>query len=169
MVGNTVDPLGGSYYLETLTSQIGNGAFTCFEHIEAMGGAVEATENGYYLRVMADGMYKYQQEVESGRKTIIGVNKFRLEEEPEIKTFHGAPEAEGRQISHLRDIRSRRDSIAVRNCLSRIREVAQGKISGKDIELVPVIIDAVKVYTSIGEIFGVLRETFGEFQPETMF
>lgn len=165
-VGNTIDSLGGSYFVETLTRQIEDEALKCYEHIEAMGGAIAAIKNGYYLQEMADGMYKYRQEIESGERLVIGVNKFRLEEEPTIKIFTVDPEAERRQNEHLQEVRSKRDQTAVDSCLSRIREVAERKISGEKENIVPSIIDAVRAYASIGEIFAVLREIFGEYQPE---
>ena len=169
MAGNTVDPLGGSYYVETLTNQIEDEALKCFNRIQAMGGAIAAQENGYYLQEMAKGMYRYQMEVESGQRIVTGINSFRFEKEPEQKIFRPDPKAEERQIAHLQDIRSKRDNVAVNKCLARIREVAQKKVSGEDENIVPPIIDAVKAYASVGEIFSVLRETFGEFQPLTIF
>ncbi len=169
MIGNTVDALGGSYYLETLTNQIETEARKCYDHVQAMGGAIEAQENGYYLREMANGMYQYQREVESGERTVIGVNSYRADEEPEVKIFRPDPEAEIRQIARLNDVKSRRDNVAVAKCLNSIREVAKKKASGEDENIVPSMIDAVRAYASVGEIFSALREVFGEFRPEKIF
>ena len=171
MVGNTIDPLGGSYYVETLTNQIEEKAFEYFKKIEEMGGAVTCIKKGVYLQEMAKGMYQQQQEIERGERIVIGVNKFQLEEEeePETKIFYPDPQAEKRQIERLRGVKARRNNEAVSQCLVRIKEVAEKKASGQDENIVPSMIDAVKAYASIGEIFDVLREIFGEFSPEASF
>ena len=163
-VGYTVDPLGGSYYVESLTDQIEERARHWYDRVEAMGGAIAAIEKGFYLKEMAEGMYRYQKEIESGKRPVIGVNKFVLEKEVPIKIFKGNPEAARRQIERLNNIRQERDKAKVENALAKVREVAEAKTAGKDINIVPSILEAVRVYATVGEIFGLLREVFGEYR-----
>ena len=167
-VGNTVDPLGGSYYLESLTNQMEEKARYWYDKVEAMGGAIAAIEKGFYLKEMADGMYRYQKEVESGKRPVIGVNKFVLEKEVPIKIFKGNTEAERRQIERLNKIRKERDRVKVEQALAKVREVAEAKVAGKGENLVPSILEAVRVYATVGEIFGLLREVFGEYRPSAI-
>jgi methylmalonyl-CoA mutase N-terminal domain/subunit len=163
-VGNTVDPLGGSYYVETLTNQIEEEAWGWYKRVEAMGKAA-ATERGFYIREMADGMYRYQQNIESGKTVVIGVNKFCLDNEPSIKIFRPDPAAAKNQMERLNSIRARRNNTAVDHCLAQIRRIAEAKKSGKDENIVPYFVEAVKAYASIGELFNVLRQVFGEYTP----
>jgi methylmalonyl-CoA mutase N-terminal domain/subunit len=167
-VGSTVDPMGGSYYLESLTNQMEEKARCWYEKVEAMGGAIAAIEKGFYLKEMADGMYRYQKEVESGKRPVIGVNKFVLEKEVPIKIFKGNPEAEKRQIERLNRIRMERDPAKVESALAKVRAVAEAKVAGKDENIVPPILEAVRVYATVGEIFGLLREVFGEYRPSAV-
>lgn len=168
-LGVTVDPMGGAYYLETLTDQIEKEALKCFGQIEAMGGAIAAVESGYYLREMANGIYKRQQEIENGQRIVIGVNRLKLEQESEIKTFHFNPEVEEKKIQSLRSIKSRRSNGEVTRCLVQIKEAAEKKFSGENVSIVPSMIEAVKAYATVGEIFGVLRDVFGEFKLQKIF
>ena len=167
-VGSTVDPMGGSYYLESLTNQMEEKARCWYEKVEAMGGAIAAIEKGFYLKEMADWMYRYQKEVESGKRPVIGVNKFVLEKEVPIKIFKGNPEAEKRQIERLNRIRMERDPAKVESALAKVRAVAEAKVAGKDENIVPPILEAVRVYETVGEIFGLLREVFGEYRPSAV-
>jgi len=168
MVGSTVDPLGGSYYVESLTSQMEESARGWYEKVEAMGGAIAAVEKGFYLKEMADGMYRYQKEVESGKRPVIGINKFVLEKDVPIKLFKGNPEAERRQIERLMKVREERDKGKVEKALAEVRRVAEAKVAGKDENIVPSILEAVWGNATVGEIFGLLRDVFGEYRPEAV-
>jgi methylmalonyl-CoA mutase N-terminal domain/subunit len=163
-VGSTVDPLGGSYYVESLTDEIEERASSWYDKVETLGGAISAVENGFYLREMADGSYRYQKEIESGERVVIGVNKFALEKETPIKIFKGDRESERRQIDRLRRVRSERNEEKVLKTLQEIRKVSEAKACGKVINIVPSVIEAVSLNATIGEIFGVLREVFGEYE-----
>jgi len=168
LVGQTVDPLGGSYFVESLTNQLEEKGRQVYQKVEEQGGAIVALEKGYYLREMADGMYRYQREVERGERPIIGVNKYVVEKEVPIRLFKVDPEDERRQIERLNKVRRERDASQVEKSLKEIRRVAETKASGRDGNIVPVMIEAVKAHATIGEIFGVLREVFGEYKPPTI-
>lgn len=170
LVSNTVDPLGGSFYVETLTNRLEEEGRKWYERIEGMGGAIKAIESGFYLDQMAKGMRQYQQEIETGERTLIGVNKYALEgEEIPIHLFKPDPKTEERQIQKLREVKSRRSNQNVEQCLGRIRETAERKASGKDTNIIPSMIEAVKEHATIGEIFDVLRDVFGEYHPPRTF
>jgi methylmalonyl-CoA mutase N-terminal domain/subunit len=168
LVGQTVDPLGGSYFVESLTNQLEEKAREVYQKIEDLGGASSALEKGYYLREMAEGMYRYQREVESGQRTVIGVNKHVVEKEVPIKLFTGDPEAEKRQVERLNKVRKERNSSRVEKALAEIRKVAESKAAGRNGNIVPAMVEAVKAHASVGEIFGILREIFGEYKPPTI-
>lgn len=165
MVGNTTDPLAGSYYVEWLTDRLEEGGRKWYNEVEAQGGVIAAIENGYYLRKEAEGMYRYQREVEEGKRTIIGVNKFALDKEEPIEIFKSDPEMERRQIETLKRVKQERDNVLVEKCLAEIAKRAENKVAGRDDNIVPAMINAIRAYASIGEIFGVLRQVFGEYKP----
>ena len=160
-IGQTVDPLGGSYFVERLTNQLEEKGREWYQKVENQGGAIAALEKGFYLREMAEGMYRTQREIESGQRAIIGVNKYILEEEVPIKLFAGDPEAEPRQIERLNKVRKERNPSQVEKTLAGIRRIAEGKASGRNENIVPVMIEAVKAHATVGEIFEILRD--GEF------
>jgi methylmalonyl-CoA mutase, N-terminal domain len=161
-IANTADPLGGSYYIEWLTNELERKAWEYLERVEDIGGAVEAIEGGYYQREIQEASYAYQQAIDEGRKVIVGVNKFAKEDEEPQMIFRVNPEAERAQIKRLEKIRGERDQRAVDAALSRLEEVSR---DGEN--LMYPIVDAVKVYASVGEICGVMRRVFGDYQPPT--
>lgn len=161
---NTVDPLGGSYYVESLTSQIEEEARYWLQKIQEMGGVTTAIGEGLYFKLMEDGVYKYQKEVESGERIVIGINKFRLEEERPIDIFQVDPQDEQRQVERLRKVRQERNKRLVREQLEKLGEAATRKAKGENINMVPSILEAVKVNATVGEIYGTLREIFGEYK-----
>lgn len=165
-VTDTIDPLAGSYYIETLTDKIEKEAYDYIDKIDRMGGAVAAIEQGYMQQEMAAHAYEYQHEVELGKRTVIGVNKFndskKLAEQDVLTADLSVGE---RQIVRLEKMKAARDNEAVKAALEKLHEAA------KDTEnLMPYLIDAVKTYATLGEICGVLREEFGEYkQSGSMF
>ena len=165
MVGNTSDPMGGSYYVEWLTTRIEEEARHWYDQVEDQGGALAAVENGYYLQQMADGMYRFQKEVERGERVIVGVNKFTVDQEEPMELFKCDPAGERNQVERLREIKQGRDHGQVETCLARLREVAENKATGKSDNIVPAMMESVRAYASVGEIFAVLRGVFGEFKP----
>lgn len=165
-VTDTIDPLAGSYYIETLTDKIEKEAYDYIDKIDRMGGAVAAIEQGYMQQEMAAHAYEYQHEVELGKRTVIGVNKFndskKLAEQDVLTADLSVGE---RQIARLEKMKAARDNGAVKAALEKLREAAKGTEN-----LMPYLIDAVKTYATLGEICGVLREEFGEYkQSGSMF
>jgi len=161
---NVIDPMGGSYYLERLTSQIEEEARYWLEEIENMGGVAAAVDEGLYYREQLKGLYKYQKEVESEERKVVGINLFRADEEISIDLFQVDPEDEPRQIQRLKRVRETRDNKLVQRCLEELGEVATKKASDKKVNIVPAMLEAVKAYATVGEMYGILRKVFGEFK-----
>lgn len=162
-VADVVDPLGGSYYVEWLTSRLEEEAQRYLERIEAMGGAIAALTQGYQQREIHEAAYRFQKAVEEGRAVIVGVNRFTVEEPPLKDILRISPEAVRRQIERLQEVRRRRDSARVQRLLARLEEVARSEEN-----TMPVILECVEAYCTIGEICDVFRKVFGEYKPETL-
>lgn len=158
-VADTVDPLGGSYYLETLTREIYERAEEYIRKIDEMGGAVEAVEQGFIQREIQDSAYKYQREIEKEERVVVGVNRFQTEEEKPTNLLRVDPEVRVGQIEQLRRLKSERDDEKVKQSLAALKAGAEGKDN-----LMPLILDAVRAYGTLGEISDVLRGVFGEYQ-----
>ena len=163
-VANTVDPLGGSYYVEWLTNEIEERVWRYLDRIERMGGAVKAVESGFMQREIARSAYEQQRAIESGELVVVGVNKFRTDEPVRVEILKVDPEVEEKQVQRLRALRARRDTRKVQDALSALRRAAEG-----DENLMPYMLEAVKAEATIGEIFGTLREIFGEYKPPLEF
>jgi len=161
-VTDTVDPLGGSYFVEYLTDQIEKRATEYIQKIDDLGGAPKAIE--FMQKEIQDSAYKYQQEIESGKKVVIGVNKFKLETERPKDLLRVDPEVGKRQEAKLVKLRAERDNEKVQKVLKDIEQAA-----GTKENLMPYFIEAVKSYATLGEICGVLRKVFGEYQQQIVF
>jgi len=159
-VADTVDPLGGSFYVEALTDKIEEEAVKYIEKIDEMGGAVAAVEQGFMQREIHRAALETQRRIESGEEVVVGVNRFRMEEEPEPQLLRVDPSLAKRQIERLKDLRSRRDAGKVEESLAALKRAAEGTDN-----LMPYILDAVRAYATVGEICHALREVFGEYQP----
>ena len=157
-VADTIDPLAGSYMVESLTAQIEEKALEYIEKIDAMGGVVKAIEAGYIQQEINDSAYAYQKSVESGDQVIVGVNKFTIEEAPPENLLRIKPEMELEQRKNLAAMKAGRDQAAVDSALTELKKVAE---AGGN--LLPSILGAVRTYSTLGEICGVLREVFGEY------
>ncbi len=159
-VANTIDPLGGSYFVEALTKKMEEGALDYFAKIDAMGGMVEAIEKGFPQREIQDSAYQYQKAVERGDQTIVGVNKYRVEgqqnETPILVIDEGV---RSRQVERLERVRRNRDSEAVANCLERLKKAA---LNGDN--TMPATIDAVRAYATLGEVCDALRDVYGLYE-----
>lgn len=162
-VTNTVDPLAGSWYVESLTDTIEQKAAEYIERIDAMGGMVRAIEDGYPQRQIQDAAYSYQKQVESGENVVVGVNSYRVEEPPPSGLLRVDPAIEAAQKSRLAGMRLRRDEAAVNASLGALAEAA-----ATDGNLMPPIIASVGVYATLGEVCGVLRKAFGEYRPSVI-
>jgi len=164
-VAHTIDPLAGSYYLEKLTDRMEAGAEEYFRKIEAMGGVIPAIEKGFFQREIARSAYQYQQEIEKKERIIVGVNDFVDEDEKlEIPILTIDPKVEEEQRANLKELRRTRDNKEVEKTLKRLRQVARGPDN-----LMPPILDCAWAYATLGEIIGVLREEFGEYQELVIF
>ena len=161
-VTDSVDPLGGSYYIEWLTNELERQAWDYLHRIEDMGGAVTAIESGYIQREIQEASYAYQKAVDDGKKIIVGVNKFRLEDEERQMIFRVNPEAARAQLKRLEAIKKQRDEAAVRAALARLDEASR---NGEN--LMYPIAEAVKAYATLGEICGVMRKVFGDYRAPT--
>ncbi len=161
-VANTADPLGGSYYIEWLTNELERKAWEYLNRVEDIGGAIEAIESGYVQREIQEASYAYQQAIDEGKRIIVGVNKFAKEDEEPQMIFRVNPEAERAQIERLARVRKERDQVTVDAALSRLEDVSR---DGEN--LMHPIVEAVKAYASVGEICGVMRQVFGDYQPPT--
>ncbi len=160
-VADTVDPLGGSYYVESLTDEIERQVKVYMDRIAAMGGAVSAVEQGYMQREIQAAAYETQRRIEHREDIVVGVNAFTIAHEPEPDLLRVGPELEEAARARLRDLRAQRDQTAVDASLGRLKQAAQG-----DDNLLPPILEAVRVYATLGEICDQLRSVFGEYRPQ---
>ena len=163
-VTDTVDPLGGSYYLETLTNQVEAGAYEYFRRIEDGGGVIPALESGFFQREIAEAAYRYQQEEDRRERITVGVNEYQIDEDIRIPLLRVDREGEAQQIKRLNQVRRSRDDRAVVRKLRDLERAARGSEN-----LMPSLLEAVKAYATLGEMMGVFREVFGEYQPSWGF
>jgi methylmalonyl-CoA mutase N-terminal domain/subunit len=160
-VVDVVDPLGGSYYIENLTNRLEEAAFEYIDRIDQMGGAVAAIEDGFQMREIGDAAYRHRQEVESGDRVIVGVNRYATEEPPVEGLMRVDEEAARQQVARLERLRRERDGGAAQAALGRLADVARSEDN-----TVPAILECVEAYATVGEIADVFRGVFGE-QRET--
>lgn len=157
---DTVDPLAGSYYIEELTREIVKKSQEYINKIDEFGGAPSAIEKGYIQKEIQDSAYRYQREIEKNERIVVGVNKFQLEEKPPKDLLKVDPAVRVSQIEKLKKLKEERDNQKVEASLAKLKKGAEG-----DENLMPLIVDAVKTYATLGEICNTLREVFGEYQP----
>jgi methylmalonyl-CoA mutase N-terminal domain/subunit len=162
-VTETVDPLGGSYFIESLTDNIEKEVMEYISKVDEMGGAVAAIEKGFMQREIQQSAYTYQRQIESGERTVIGVNRFITDTEMPKDLLKVNPAVADRQVTQLKKLQDNRDQRQVAEALQLLRMVAQ-----TDENIMPSIIEAVKAYATLGEICGILREVFGEYQQQVM-
>ena len=163
-ITQTIDPLAGSYAVEALTKQIEEGAWNYIRKIDELGGMLASIEKGYVQQQIQDAAYNYQKGVEAGDRIVVGVNKFQVEEDTSSRTLLRVdPSVGAQQVAKLRKLKEGRDNVKVKDCLEDIRKAAQS-----DENLMPRIIEAVRHYTTEGEICGVLREVFGEYREHVV-
>jgi methylmalonyl-CoA mutase N-terminal domain/subunit len=155
----TVDPLGGSYFVETLTREMEEGTLKYWDTIDGMGGMVEAIELGYPQKEIAEASYQFQQSVERREKIIVGVNDFVQEDEDPIEILYIDDSAAERQLARLEELKKKRDASAVARSLDDLRTVARG--TGNTM---PAIVDCVRAYATVGEMCDALRDVWGEYE-----
>ncbi len=162
-VAETIDPLAGSYYIENLTDRIEEEAMKYIEKIDKLGGAPSAIEKGYIQKEIQDSAYRYQMEIESQERIVVGVNKFQIEEEHHEDILRVDPAVEKLQRQKLEALKKERDNEKVKESLEALEAVAK-----TDENLMPYILDSVKAYATLGEICGVLRKVFGEYEQSVI-
>ncbi|MBM6823647.1 acyl-CoA mutase large subunit family protein [Veillonella magna] len=162
-LADVVDPLGGSYYVEAMTNAIYDEAAEYIRKIDEMGGAVVAIEKGYIQKEIQESAYKWQMEVESGLRTIVGVNKFQVEEKPVEGLLRVDASVGVNQAKKTQKVREERDNAAVEKALAALKAGA----ADESVNLMPLILDAVRTYATLGEICNVLRDVFGEYQAHS--
>jgi len=163
-VTNTVDPLGGSYFVEALTNRMEQEAREYIARIEKLGGVIPAIERGFLQREIADSASRYQREIEQRQRTIVGVNDYVLDEPIRVPLLKMDPQGYQRQGERLARLRRERDHERVATTLAAVRRAAQGREN-----LMPYFLDAVNAYATLGEICGVLRQVFGEYREPAMW
>jgi methylmalonyl-CoA mutase N-terminal domain/subunit len=162
---NTIDPLGGSYYLEDLTNRLEAEAYDYFERIEKLGGVVPAIKENFFQREIADASFRYQHEVEQKQRIVVGVNRYQLADEPELEILRIDPGLEDKQIERVKALRARRDTPAVERTLARLKEAA-----GRDRDnLMPPLVEAANAYATLGEMCDALREVWGVWTETPVF
>jgi methylmalonyl-CoA mutase N-terminal domain/subunit len=158
-VADMIDPLGGSYAVEALTDEIEKKSLEYIDRIDAMGGAVKAIESGYLQGEIGESAYQYQKGIEMEKRIVVGLNQFQVEEETLRDILRIRPEVEQYQKEKLAQVKKERENAKVKQTLSLLKKAAQGKEN-----VVPPVLEAVKVYATLGEISGTLREVFGEYR-----
>jgi methylmalonyl-CoA mutase N-terminal domain/subunit len=163
-VPNTIDPLGGSYFLEKLTNELEDACYDYFGRIDAMGGMIEAIEAGYPQREIQESSYRFAKAVEAKEKIIVGVNEYAIDEPPPVDILVIEDQVTGRQCAKLKNLRGTRDNEAVRRNLTALRKAAEGPDN-----LLPFVIECVRSYATLGEMCDTLRSVFGEHKEPALF
>jgi methylmalonyl-CoA mutase N-terminal domain/subunit len=161
-VTNTVDPLGGSFFVEYQTNRIESQAYEYFRRIQELGGVLPAIEKGFFQTEIANAAYQYQREIDEGKRRIVGVNAYTDLKPMTIPILEMDPQGYGRQQARLEKIRAGRDNGRVGQTLDRLRLACQGSEN-----TMPTILDCVRAYATLGEIIGVMKEVFGVYQEPT--
>ncbi len=165
-VTNTIDPVGGSYFVEALTDQMEEEAYKYFDRIDSLGGVIPAIDKGFFQQEIANAAYQYQKEIENDERTIVGVNNFQLKgDKISIPLLEMDPEGERRQLDRLKNLRKDRDHSRWEHTLDALRKAAESETEN----MMPYILDAAKANATLGEICGVLREVFGEYEEPPLF
>ena len=163
-VANTVDPVGGSYYVEWLTDKMEEECYKYWDRVDKLGGVIPAIEKGFFQREIAKASYKYQKEIDDKKRTVIGVNEYKLDEPIDIPLLKMDEKGEERQIKRLNKLRKDRNNQKVDRNLERLRKAAEG-----DKNLMPYILDCVHSYATLGETCQVLRDVFGEYEEPVIY
>jgi methylmalonyl-CoA mutase N-terminal domain/subunit len=163
-VVNTIDPLAGSYFVEYMTDYMEEKTYEYFGKVEALGGVLKAIEKGFFQQEIANAAYRYQKEIDSCKRTIVGVNEFTENERADIPILKMDPEGERRQMARLRDLRKDRNASKYNSALSKLEKAAEGQDN-----LMPFILDAVKSHATLGETCNVLKSVFGEYDEPPIY
>ena len=164
-VVNTIDPLGGSYYVEALTNRLEAEAYEYFDRIEKLGGVVAAIKENFFQREIAEASFRYQQEVEQGQRIVVGVNRYQLDAEQPVEILKIDPGLERGQIERVQALRARRDSAEAEAALGELKRAA----AVEGVNLMPLLVDASRAYVTMGEICDALREIWGTWRETPVF
>ncbi|HEY7422437.1 MAG TPA: methylmalonyl-CoA mutase family protein, partial [Gaiellaceae bacterium] len=164
-VVNTIDPLGGSYYVEHLTSELERQAYDYFDRIARLGGVIDAIKENFFQREIAEASFRYQSEVEARERIVVGVNRYQLDAEQPLEILRIDPALERKQIERVQATRGRRDGAAAESALTRLREDA----ARDDRNLMPAILDAARAYVTMGEMCDALRGVWGVWRETPVF
>jgi methylmalonyl-CoA mutase N-terminal domain/subunit len=164
-VVNTIDPLGGSWYVEDLTKRLEAEAYDYFERIRELGGVIPAIEENFFQREIADASFRYQSELEAKQRVIVGVNRYVAEEEPPIELLRVDPALEQKQIDRVQEMRAKRDSAAVETAVAELKQAA----AQEGVNLMPLIVEASRAYVTMGEMCDGLREVWGVWTETPVF
>ena len=164
-VVDTIDPLGGAWFIEDLTNRLEAEAYEYFDRIEKLGGVIEAIKENFFQREIAEASFRFQSEVEAGERVIVGVNRYQLEDEGPLEILSIDSALEGQQIERVQALRARRDSAAVERGLAALREAA----ARDGVNLMPIIVDCARDYVTMGEMCDVLREVWGIWRETPVF
>jgi methylmalonyl-CoA mutase N-terminal domain/subunit len=163
-VVNTIDPLGGSYFVEELTNRLEAEAYEYFDRIRALGGVIPAIKENFFQREIADASFRYQSEVEAKQRVIVGVNRYQSDDESELEILRIDPALEGEQIARVQALRARRDAAAAEAAIARLKQAAEG-----DENLMPLIVDAARAHVTMGEMCDAFREVWGTWRETPVF
>jgi methylmalonyl-CoA mutase N-terminal domain/subunit len=164
-VTSTIDPLGGSYFVEDMTNKLEAEAYEYFDRIRKLGGVVAAIKENFFQREIAEASFQFQNEVERGERVIVGVNRFQEPDDHQLELLHIDPALEGKQIERVKALRGRRDSAAVEAALARLKADA----ATEDTNLMPAIVDASRAYVTMGEMCDALRDVWGIWRETPVF
>ena len=161
-MANTIDPLGGSFFVEAQTDRIEAQAYDYFRRIEELGGVLPAIDKGFFQSEISDAAYRYQREIDAGERKIVGVNAYAENKPLTVPILEMDPQGYERQVSRLEEVRKSRDNGHVGQTLDRLRIACQGTEN-----TMPYIMEAVHAYATLGEIIGVMKEVFGTYEEPT--
>jgi methylmalonyl-CoA mutase N-terminal domain/subunit len=164
-VASSIDPLGGSYFVESLTNRLEAEAYDYFDRIRKLGGVVAAIKENFFQREIAEASFRFQNEVERGERVIVGVNRYEDPDEKEIEILHIDPALERKQVERVQALRGRRDATAAEAALARLKEDA----AHEDRNLMPAIVDASRAYVTMGEMCDALRDVWGTWRETPVF
>jgi methylmalonyl-CoA mutase N-terminal domain/subunit len=164
-VVNSIDPLGGSYFLEDLTNRLEAEAYDYFDRIRKLGGVIPAIKENFFQREIAEASFRYQSEVEAKQRVIVGVNRYTMDEDTSVEILRIDPALEQKQIDRVQALRARRDSAAAEAAATALKQAA----ARDDVNLMPLIVDASRAYVTMGEMCDALREVWGVWRETPVF
>ena len=164
-VADVIDPLGGSYYVESMTDEMETKSYEYFDRIESLGGVLSAIKDGFFQKEIADTAYKYQRQIELGERVVVGVNKYSAKEEPPLRTLKVDAATQEKQVRKVMELKSRRDNSRVKAALDNLRHA----LENNEVNCIPPMLKAVQEYATLGEITEIGRQVFGDWKEPSIF